>query len=135
MTFNQLKRFLNKETFDELHSKKYKVTLMEKKTLLEANNKKKMINFYQGKFFSSCQFAIQTYKLSMNCVNLCKLVASFPGVLAVSPTWICYKNLGKKVQLICLCSQFFFLPLLSCTLQCASDLESLLSPGSHPMTI
>ena len=55
MTFNQLKRFLNKETFDDFYSKKYKVTLMEKKkTLLEANNKRKMINFYQGKFFSSC---------------------------------------------------------------------------------
>ena len=54
MTLNQLKRFLSKETFNELHSKKYQFMLMEKKTLLEANNKKKMINFYHGKFFSSC---------------------------------------------------------------------------------
>ena len=66
--------------------------LMEKKTLLETNNKKKMIYFYHGKFFSSCYFALQSYILSMNCVNLCKFVASFPGVLAVSCTWICYKN-------------------------------------------
>ena len=39
----------------------------------------------------------------------------------------------EKVQLIlCLCSQFFFLPLLSCALQCT--LESLLFPGSRPTT-
>ena len=50
MTLNQLKRFLSKETFNELHSKKYKFTFMEKKTLLEVNNKNKMINFYQVNF-------------------------------------------------------------------------------------
>ena len=64
--------------------------------------------------------------------SFCKFVASFPGVLTVSRTQICFKNLGEKVQLLCLCSQFFF-PLLSCTSQCT--LESLLSPGSCPMTI
>ena len=40
--------------------------------------------------------------------SFCKFVASFPGVLTVSRTQICFKNLGKKVQLLCLCSQFFF---------------------------
>ena len=49
-TLNQFKRSLNKETFNELHSTKYKFMLMEKKTLLEANNKNKMINFYQVNF-------------------------------------------------------------------------------------
>ena len=66
----------------------------KKNTLLEANKlAKEIINFYPVKFFSSWYFAIQTYKSSMNCVNLCKFVASFNGVFAVSHT----PDLSKKI--------------------------------------
>ena len=43
----------------------------------------------------------------MNCVNLCKFVASFPGVLAISHTWIWYKNLGKRCSLYVYVPSFF----------------------------
>ena len=45
MTFNQLKRFLNKETFDELHSKKYKVMLVEKKNYFRSQQQKENDKF------------------------------------------------------------------------------------------
>ena len=53
MTLHQFqKRTLNKETHDDLHSKKYKFMLLgkkkkkKKKPLLEANIKMELINFY-----------------------------------------------------------------------------------------
>ena len=69
--------------------------LMEKKTLLEANNKKKIFQF----LLVCC---------SMNHVNLCKFVTSFPGVFAVSCTWICYKNLGKRCSVYVYVHSSFF---------------------------
>ena len=61
--------------------------LWTRTALLEANKlAKEIINFFPCKFFSSCQFAIQTYELSINWVNLCKFVASFPSIFAVSCT-------------------------------------------------
>ena len=57
MTLHQFqKRTLNKETYDDLHSKKYKFMLLgKKKPLLEANIKMELINFYPpaGKMFIS----------------------------------------------------------------------------------
>ena len=69
--------------------------LMEKKTLLEANNKKKIFQF----LLVCC---------SMNHVNLCKFAASFPGVFAVSCTQICYKNLGKRCSVYVYVYSSFF---------------------------
>ena len=69
--------------------------LMEKKTLLEANNKKKIFQF----LLVCC---------SMNHVNLCKFVTSFPGVFAVSCTRICYKNLGKRCSVYVYVHSSFF---------------------------
>ena len=83
--------------------------LWTRTALLEANKlAEEVINFFPCKFFSSCQFAIQTYELSINWVNLCKFVASFPSIFAVSCTPHLCKNLGKKVQPICWCSCFCF---------------------------
>ena len=71
--------------------------LMETKTLLEANNKKKIFQF----LLVCC---------SVNHVNLCKFAASFPGVFAVSCTRICYKNLGKRCSVyVYVYSSFFSL--------------------------
>ena len=112
-TLNQLKGLLTKKHIVTSTARNISLCYFEKKNKkkppLEANIKMKLINFYPpaGKFFISCQFAIQTYKSSIKCVNSCKFVASFPCVFAVSCTRICYKNLGRKVQLICLCSWFF----------------------------
>ena len=69
--------------------------LMETKTLLEANNKKKIFQF----LLVCC---------SMNHVNLCKFVASFPGVFAVSCTRICYKNFGKRCSVYGYVHRHFF---------------------------
>ena len=112
-TLNQLKGLLTKKHIVTSTARNTSLCYFEKKKKkkppLEANIKMKLINFYPsaGKFLISCQFAIQTYKSSIKCVNSCKFVASFPGVFAISCTCICYKNLGRKVQLICLCSWFF----------------------------
>ena len=94
-TLNQLKRSFKKETFNELHS--ISLCSWKKKTLLEANNKKKIFQF----LLVCC---------SVNHVNLCKFVASFPGVFAVSCTRICYKNLGKRCSVyVYVYSSFFSL--------------------------
>ena len=69
--------------------------LMEKKTLLEANNKKKIFQF----LLVCC---------SVNHVNLCKFATSFPGVFAVSCTQICYKNLGKRCSVYVYVYSSFF---------------------------
>ena len=57
MTLHQFqKRTLNKEKYDDLHSKKYKFMLLEKKKpLLQANIKMELIYFYPpaGKIFIS----------------------------------------------------------------------------------
>ena len=91
---NQLKRSFNKETFNELHS--ISLCSWKKKTLLEANNKKKIFQF----LLVCC---------SMNHVNLCKFAASFPSVFAVSCTRICYKNLGKRCSVYVYVHSSFFL--------------------------
>ena len=96
----------------------------KKETLLEANNKKKMI-----KFSVLVSFLYRLTNRQLNYANLWQVSQMF--LLEASPGFVI--KFREKVQLIlCLCSQFFFLPLLSCALQCT--LESLIFPGSRPTT-
>ena len=85
--------------------------LWTRTALLKANKlAKEIINFFPCKFFSSCQFAIQTYELSINWVNLCKFVASFPSIFAVSCTpHLLQKFRGKgATYMLVLMFLFFF---------------------------
>ena len=70
----------------------------------------------------------------MNCVNLFKFVASFPGFFAVSHTLdLLQKFRGKgAAYMLVFTVLLLFLAVLSCALQCT--LESLLSPAFHPTT-
>ena len=108
--------------------------LWTRTALLEANKlAKEIINFFPCKFFSSCQFAIQTYELSINWVNLCKFVASFPSIFAVSCTpHLLQKFRGKgATYMLVFMFLFFFVPFLIRVLQCT--LKNLCSPGSRPI--
>ena len=83
--------------------------LWTRTALLEANKlAEEIINFFPCKFFSSCQFAIQTYELSINWVNLCKFVASFPSIFAVSCTPHLLQKFREKGATYMLVFMFLF---------------------------
>ena len=83
--------------------------LWKRTSRLEANKlAEEVINFFPCKFFSSCQFAIQTYELSINWVNLCKFVASFPSIFAVSCTPHLLQKFREKGATYMLVFMFLF---------------------------
>ena len=85
MTFNQLKRFLNKETFDKLHSKKYKLMLMEKKNSFRSQQQKENDKFLPRLIF---QFLLVCYT-DLQIVNeLCQfkqICGKFPRCFSCKP--------------------------------------------------
>ena len=104
--------------------------LWKRTSRLEANKlAEEVMNFFPCKFFSSCQFAIQTYELSINWVNLCKFVASFPSIFAVSCTPHLLQKFREKgaTYMLVFMFLFFFFPFLICVLQCT--LKNLCTPG------
>ena len=110
--------------------------LWTRTALLEANKlAKEIINFFPCKFFSSCQFAIQTYELSINWVNLCKFVASFPSIFAVSCTpHLLQKFRGKGATfMLVFMFLFFFCSFFDLCITMYSTLKNLCSPGSRPI--
>ena len=119
--------------FNDLLSRKYKLLPINTNSSFRSQQTCKRNNWFLGIFFSFCWFATQTYESSMNWVNICKFVASFPGIFAVSRIPDLLQKFREKGATYMLVFMFLFLfPFLICVLQCT--LESLCSPGSHPIT-
>ena len=88
-----VKRSLNKETFNDICIKKYKLTLTNKNSSIRSQQTCKINICFSIIIF---QFLFLSFPYRLDCVNLCKFVASFPRVFAVSCTPDLLQKFRKK---------------------------------------